>query len=255
MGELEVQKHKVNIVNSDVFLLILNTDDKNQYSGILLSVFKTVTKTNLILLKQNDNQVLPADHYFSYRDWQLLEMSRNLRPISKKHCEEHARSKLAQRKKFFISQEDNIIQASDETGGRVTKKLSQEFSRTASCLLDDLSCPDGFPWSSLNQSHFRTVPKTSRNAYGTNQGTVEDVSQSDLHLQTSICQSQKRRNSGLEDTHDMVTGFQEGSLCTHDMLTGVVEEVTYCSTSSSSGKQKKTALTVSRNSAVKITLR
>ena len=60
------------------------------------------------------------------------------------------------------------------------------------------------------------------------------------------------QNSGSEDGHDMVTGLTEGISGRHDMvtgatqqsrncheMTGVHEEVTYCSPSTCSGKQKK----------------
>ena len=46
------------------------------------------------------------------------------------------------------------------------------------------------------------------------------------------------RNSGPEDGHHMVTGATEQIGNCHDM-TGVHEEVTYCSPSTPSGKQKK----------------
>ena len=42
----------------------------------------------------------------------------------------------------------------------------------------------------------------------------------------------------IRNLHDMVTEVQKQSLCGHDM-TRVHEEVTYCSPSTSSGKQKK----------------
>ena len=45
-------------------------------------------------------------------------------------------------------------------------------------------------------------------------------------------------NRALEDGHDTVTGATEQIRNRHDM-TGVHEEVTYCSPSTSSGKQKK----------------
>ena len=53
--------------------------------------------------------------------------------------------------------------------------------------------------------------------------------------------------------YNMVTGATEQIRNCHDM-TAVHEKVTYCSTSTSSGKQKKTALPVNRNSAVKTPL-
>ena len=94
----------------------------------------------------------------------------------------------------------------------------------------------------LIHSHSGTAPETSRNAFGTNQGTNEDDSQSDLHPEAGIFCSQTTQNSGSEDGHDMVTGIHE--------------EVTYCSPSTSSGKKRKgTALLVNHKSAVKKLLR
>ena len=98
-----------------------------------------------------------------------------------------------------------------------------------------------------------TTPVMSRNAFSTNQGTNEDYSQSDPHLDAGIFGHQTMRKSGQKDRRDMVTGVQRESFCGHDMVTGetkqignrrdmvtgVHEEVTYCSSSTSSGKQKK----------------
>ena len=47
------------------------------------------------------------------------------------------------------------------------------------------------------------------------------------------------QNFGPEDGHDMVTGAKEQIRNRRDMVTGVHGEVTYCSPSTSSGKQKK----------------
>ena len=93
----------------------------------------------------------------------------------------------------------------------------------------------------------------SRNAISTNQGTNEDDSQSDPHPEAGIFGNQTMRNFGQKYRRDMVTGIQSESLCGHDMMTGateqtrsrrdmvtgVHEEVTDCSPSTSSGKQKK----------------
>ena len=43
----------------------------------------------------------------------------------------------------------------------------------------------------------------------------------------------------IRNLHVLVTGVQKESLCGHDMVTGVHKEVTYCSLSTSSRKQKK----------------
>ena len=77
----------------------------------------------------------------------------------------------------------------------------------------------------LLQGHSGTAPEKSRNTYGTNLGTTEDDFQSDTHPEAGIFHNQTTGNSDAGDDHDMVTG--------------VHEEVTYCSPSTSSEKQKK----------------
>ena len=71
----------------------------------------------------------------------------------------------------------------------------------------------------------RYYTDTSWNAYGINQGTKENESQSDPHLEAGLLRSQKTQNSGPKDDQDV--------------FTGVHEEVIYCSLKTSSGKQKK----------------
>ena len=105
----------------------------------------------------------------------------------------------------------------------------------------------------LIQGKSGTTPVMSRNAFSTNQGTNEDDSQSDPHPEAGIFGNQTMRKSGQKDRCDMVTGVQRESFCgrdmvtgatkqignRRDMVTGVHKEVTYCSPSTSSGKQKK----------------
>ena len=78
----------------------------------------------------------------------------------------------------------------------------------------------------------------SRNVFSINQGTNEDDSQSDPHPEAGLL------NSGREDRHDMMTGVQRENVMGNDMVTGVHEEITYCSPSTSSGKQKKNPFTI-----------
>ena len=47
-----------------------------------------------------------------------------------------------------------------------------------------------------------TAPETSRNAFGTNQGTNEDDSQSDPHPEAGIFHNQTTQISSPEDGHD-----------------------------------------------------
>ena len=173
--------------------------------------------------------------------------------------------------------EEYITQVSKEIEGRVSKKLSQEFSRTESRILGALSKLDEFLSNQQIQTHSRTVPGTFRNTNLENQGTSEDDSQSDPHPEGGLFRSQTTQNSGPEvghymvtgatERHGMVTGGSEEIRNGHYMVTGVTgetrqdphmetgatrevhphphmtmetqEEIPYCSTSTSSGKQKK----------------
>ena len=90
--------------------------------------------------------------------------------------EEDPRSNFAQNSNFPRSQEDDITPVSKEFEGRVTKKLSMEFSRTENWLLGALARLDNFFMNPLFQGHSETTPEMSRNAFSTNQGTNEDVS-------------------------------------------------------------------------------
>ena len=55
---------------------------------------------------------------------------KKLATLNKENCEEHHRSSLAQNLNVPRSQENYITQVFKEIEGRVTKKLSQEVSRT-----------------------------------------------------------------------------------------------------------------------------
>ena len=105
-------------------------------------------------------------------------------------------------------------------------------------MLGALARLDDFLMNPLIHGHSGTAPETSRNMFSRNQGTNEDDSQSDPHLEAGLFNNQMTQNSGPEDCHDMVTGATEQNRNCHDM-TGVHGEVTYCSPSTSLGKQKK----------------
>ena len=89
----------------------------------------------------------------------------------------------------------------------------------------------------LLQGHSGTTPEASRNALNTSQGTNWDYSQNDPHPEVGFFHSHFTQNSGPEDDQDMVTGATEQNGNRHDM-TRVHNEVTYCSPSTSSEKQK-----------------
>ena len=102
-----------------------------------------------------------------------------LAALNKKNCDEHPRSNLAQNSRIPRSQEDYLTQVSEEIEGRVTKKLSKEFSRTENRVLGALVRLDDFPMKPLLPGHFGTTPEPSRNALNISQGTNEDDSQND----------------------------------------------------------------------------
>ena len=130
-----------------------------------------------------------------------LRNKKKLAALNRENCKEHPRSNLAQNSHIPRSQEDYITQVSEEIEGRVTK-LSQEFSRTENRILGALSRLDDFLMNPLIQGQSGTAPETSLNAYGTNQGSNEDDSQSEPHPDAGIFQSQTTRNSGPEEGHD-----------------------------------------------------
>ena len=164
--------------------------------------------------------------------------NRKLAALNKENCEEHPRSNLAQNSNVPGSQEDYITQVFQEYEGRVTERLSKEFSRTKNRILGALARLDDFLMNPLQQGHSGTTREASWNALSTSQETNEDDSQKDPHPEAGLFHSQMTQNPGPEEGHDMVTGVQKGSLYRHDK-TGVHEEVTYCSHSTSSVKQKK----------------
>ena len=158
---------------------------------------------------------------------------RKLAALNKENCEEHPRSNLAQNSSAPRSQEDYITQISEEIEGKVTKRLSKEFSRTENRILGALARLDDFLMNPLLPGGSGTTPEPTRNASGMNQGTNEDDSQNDLHPEASLFHGQREQNSGTERGYDMVTGVterhymvravQKESLWDYDMVTGATE--------------------------------
>ena len=152
---------------------------------------------------------------------------RKLAALNKENCEEHPRSNLPQNSNVPRLQEEYITQVSEEIEGRVTKRLSKEFSRTENRILGALARLDDFVMNPLLQGCSGTAPETSRNESSLNQGTNEDDSQSDPHPEASLFHDRMEQNSGPEEGHDMVTGATEQIRNHHDMVTGVQRERVY----------------------------
>ena len=139
----------------------------------------------------------------------MATRNKKMAALNKENCEEHPRSNLASNSNVPRSQEDYIKQISEEIEGRVTKKLSQEFSRTENRILGALARLDDFLMNPLLQGHSGTTPETSRNVLSINQGTNEDDSQSDLHPEAGLL------TSGQEDRHDIPSEVQRERVHRH----------------------------------------
>ena len=138
---------------------------------------------------------------------------RKLAALSRENCEQHPRSILAQNSNVLRSQEEFMTQVSEEIEGRVTKKLSQEFSRTENRILGALARLDDFLMNPLLQGHSGTTPERSRNVFRINQGTNEDDSQSNPHSEAGLL------NSGHEDRHSTEMGVQSECEVGQDICT------------------------------------
>ena len=157
--------------------------------------------SNLIFLQKKTIHYLSLKTLFSV-EMATLRNKRKLAALNKENCEEHLRSNLAQNSKVPRLQEDYITQVSEEIEGRVTKRLSKEFSRTENRILGALARLDDFLMNPLLQGHSGITPETSQNALSTSQETNEDDSQSDPHPEAGIFHNQTTQICGPEDGHD-----------------------------------------------------
>ena len=206
-----------------------------------------------------------------------LRKKRNLAAVTRETQEENPRNGQSRNTSVLRINEEYITQVFEEIEGRVTKKLSQEYSRTESRILGALSNLDEFLLNQQIRTHSGTIPETFRNTNVDNQGTNEDDSQSDPHPEAGLFRSQTTQNFGTEvgpymvtgatgeirqypamvtgvieqihdgpymvtgatERHDMVTGVTEEFRQHPHMMTATQEEIPYCSPTTSSGKQKK----------------
>ena len=131
-----------------------------------------------------------------------MRNKRKLAAVTRETQEEHPRNGQSRNTSGSRINEEYIKKVSEEIEGRVTKKLSQEFSRTESRILGALSKKDEFLSNQQIQTHSRTVPGTFQNTNVENQGTNEDDSQSDPHPEAGIFRGQTTQNCGPKDCRD-----------------------------------------------------
>ena len=130
-----------------------------------------------------------------------LRNRRKLAAVTREIDEEHPRNCQSRNTSVPRINKEYITKVSEEIEGRVTKKLSQEFSRTESRIFCALSKLDEFLLNPQIRTHSGIVPETFRNTNVDNQGTNEDDSMSDPHPEAGIFHSQTTQNFGPEDGH------------------------------------------------------
>ena len=127
-----------------------------------------------------------------------LRNKRKLAAVTRETQEQNPRNGQSRNTSVPRINEKYITQLSEEIEGRVTKKLSQEYSRTESRILGALSKLDEFLLNQQIRMHSGTVPETFRNTNVDNQGTNEDDSMSDPHPEAGLFRSQTTQNCGQE---------------------------------------------------------
>ena len=171
-----------------------------------------------------------------------LRNKRKLAANIRETQEEHPKNGQSRNTSVPRIDEKYITQVFEEIEGRVTRKLSLEFSRTESRILGALYKLDEFLLNQQIRTHSGTVPETFRKANVENQGTNEDDSQSDSHPEAGLSRSQTTQNFGqeigpymvigvIEETHNglgMLTGVTEEFRNGHEMMKRVQEDIPYC---------------------------
>ena len=126
---------------------------------------------------------------------------RKLATVTTETQEEHPRNGQSRNTSVARVKEEYITQVSEEIESRVTKKLSQRFSRTESRILGVLSKLDEFLLNPQIWTHTGTVPGIFGNTNVENQEPNEDRSQDDPHpnVGPSVCQSRHAIDSDPEE--------------------------------------------------------
>ena len=183
-----------------------------------------------------------------------LRNKRKLAAVSRE-TPEGSRSSRAQNVLDPELTQDYASQVSEEIEGRVTKKLSQEISKTESRILGSLSKLDEFLLNPQVRTCSVAVQGTSRNTDLENRETTGDRSSDGSYPEVGYFSHHSGQlNSPETETNPyMVTGATEEFRHNPHMVTGATEEfrhhphmiratqeeIPYCSPTLSSGKQKK----------------
>ena len=186
----------------------------------------------------------------------MLRKKRKLAAVSRE-TPEFTRSSRVQNTLDPESTQDYISQVSEEIEGRVTKKLSKEFSWTESCILVAFSKFDEFLLNPQVRTCSVAVPGTSRNNNSEKRETTGDRSSDNPCPEVRYSSRHFGQKNSPEpgDGPHMVTGVTK-QICQYPhMTTAVQEEIPYCSPGIRQEKKRRRAPQVSHNSAVRTTLR
>ena len=107
-----------------------------------------------------------------------LRIKKKLAAVSRE-TPESTRNSRGQNTLHPESTQDYISQVCEEIEGRVTRKLSKEFSRMESRILGALPKLDEFPLNPQVRTCSVAVPETSRNNNSENRETTGDCSSDD----------------------------------------------------------------------------
>ena len=148
-----------------------------------------------------------------------------------------------------------ISQVSEEIKGRITKKLSKEFSKTESRILGALSKLDELLLNPQVRTCSVAIPETSRKNISENRETTGDHYSDDPYpdlgcfshhsgqLEKPETENHPRMvirvTEEIRRNPQLVTGTTEEIRQYPHMVTATQEEIPYCSLTTSSGKQKK----------------
>ena len=147
-----------------------------------------------------------------------LRNKRKLAAVSRE-APEGSRSSRAQNVLDPESAQHYISQVSEEIEGRVTKKLSKEFSKTESRILGALSKLDEFLLNPQVRTCSVAVPGTSRNNNSENRETTGDRSSDDPYPEVGyFSQDSGQLNSPVMENHPHNIALR---LCSLLLLTDV----------------------------------
>ena len=151
--------------------------------------------------KQNNSVFTTVENFPSSKIMAPLRNKSKL-AVMARETHEYPRNNQSQNSAAPGIAEDYTAQVSEEIEGRVTKKLSQEFSRTESRILGALSKLDEFLFDLEIRTFSGTVPGTFRNPDVENQEPSGDPFQNDPHpeMEFPACRAINLTHSDPDET-------------------------------------------------------